>query len=130
MTKKKTYPIEIKEDIKFNFDGIRKISTFVLKKIKINKNLFPILSTHYLRSYFVSSNNHVRATFDRNLKSHQIYGLQNLNFKKDFNNFIFEIKYNKNYDNYVRENLKNISLRISKNSKYVVTALDKPISFS
>ena len=28
--------------------------------------------------------------------------------KKDFNNSIFEIKYNKNYDNYVKKNLKNI----------------------
>ena len=31
-----------------------------------------------------------------------------LNFKKNFNNSVFEIKYNKNYDNYVKKNLKNI----------------------
>ena len=59
-----------------------------------------------------------------------MYGLHDLSFKKDFNNSIFEIKYDKNYDSYVKKNLKNISLRISKSSKYVITALNKPISFS
>ena len=128
--KKKVFPIEILEDIKLNYEGLEKISNIVLEKLKISKILFPILSTHYLRYYFISSNKHIRATFDENLKSHQLYGIHNLDFKRNFNNSIFEIKYNKNYDNYVKKNLKDISLRMSKSSKYVVTALDKPVSFS
>ena len=128
--KKQTFPLELSQDIKFDYNGLRSVSDIFFKKLKVNKILFPILSTHYLRHYFVSANKHVRATFDKDLKSSQIYGFQNLSFKKDFNNSIFEIKYDRNYDNYVKKNLKNISLRISKSSKYVITALNKPISFS
>ena len=109
---------------------MEKISDIFLKKLKINKILFPILSTHYIRHYFISSNQYVRATFDQSLGSYQIYGLQNLSFKKFFNNSIFEIKYNKEFDSYVKKNLNKISLRISKNSKYIITALDKPVFFS
>ena len=130
VTKKTTYPIELNEDIKFNISGIDKITNIILNKFKINRNLLPILSTHYLRNYFVSSNKYIRATFDRNLKSHQIYGVRNLDLKKDFNNLIFEIKYDKKFDNYVRKNLHNISLRLTKSSKYISSAFDKPISFS
>ena len=102
----------------------------ISRKIRGTESLIPIITTHYERYYFISSNKHIRATFDENLKSHQLYGIHNLDFKRNFNNSIFEIKYNKNYDNYVKKNLKDISLRMSKSSKYVVTALDKPVSFS
>jgi len=130
ITKKKTFPIEAFESIKLNYEGLEKISNIFQEKLKISRILSPILSTHYLRYYFVSSNNYIRATFDKNLKSHQLHGFYDLNFKKDFNNSVFEIKYNKIYDDYVKRNLKNISLRISKSSKYVISALNKPISFS
>ena len=130
ISKKRTFPIEISSDIKFDHDGLEKVSSIFSKRFKINKILFPILSTHYHRHYFISSNKHVRATLDKSLKSYQLYGLQNLSFKKDFRNFIFEIKYDKNCDHYVRKNLKNISLRMSKSSKYVISSLDQPISFS
>jgi len=130
ISKKTTFPIEISKDIKLDYDGLEEISNFFDKKLGINKILYPILSTHYLRHYFVSSNKDIRATFDQNLKSLQMYAYLNLSFKKDFSNSIFEIKYNKNYDNYVKKNLKNISLRMSKSSKYVTTALDEPMGFS
>ena len=130
ITQKKTFPIEISKNIKLDYEGLEKISDIFQKKLKINKILFPILSTHYLRYYFVSANNYIRATFDKSLKSFQMYGFHDLNFKKNFNNSVFEIKYNKNYDHYVKKNLKNISLRISKSSKYVTTALNSPVSFS
>jgi len=130
ITQKKTFPIEIFKNIKLDYEGLEKISDIFQKELKINKILFPILSTHYLRYYFVSSNNYIRATFDKSLKSFQLYGFHDLNFKKDFNHSVFEIKYNKNYDNYVKKNLKNISLRVSKSSKYVITALNNPVSFS
>lgn len=130
INKKRTFPIKLSKDINFDSDGIEKILDILLKKFSINKILFPILSTHYLRYYFVSSNKKVRATFDKSLKSHQLRGYQNLSFKKDFKNSVFEVKYDKKYDNYVARNLKNISLRISKNSKYIISSLDQPISFS
>ena len=130
VTKKITYPIKINEKIKFNITGINKITNIILNKFEIKKNIFPILSTHYLRNYFVSSNKYIRATFDRNLKSHQIYGFRNLDFKKDFKNLIFEIKYDRKFDDYVRKNLHNISARLTKSSKYISSAFDKPISFS
>jgi len=128
--KKTTFPMEVYRDIKLDHDGLEEISNIFVKRIKISKILHPILSTHYLRHYFISANKNIRATFDKSLKSLQMYGFQNLSFKKDFNNSIFEMKYTKNYDNYVKKNIKNISLRISKSSKYVTTALNKPISFS
>jgi hypothetical protein len=130
VTKKITHPIETSKNFNFNVSGIKEITDIVLDKFKINKNLTPILSTHYLRNYFISSNKFIRATFDRDLKSHQIYGFRNLDFKKDFNKLIFEIKYDKKFDNYVRKNLRNISSRLSKSSKYISMAFDKPISFS
>ena len=130
VTKKTTFPIDLDEDIKFNISGIDKITNIILSKFKINRNLFPVLSTHYMRNYFISSNKFIRATFDRNLKSHQIHGIRNLDLKKDFNNLIFEIKYDKKYDNYVRKNLHDISLRLTKSSKYISSAFERPVSFS
>ena len=120
----------LSEEIKLDHQGLEKISDIFLQKLNINKNLIPVLSTHYFRHYFISSNGCIRATYDRNLKSFQMQGWQDLNFKKNFNNSVFEIKYNKDYDSFVKKNLKDISLRITKSSKYVISALDKPVSFS
>ena len=43
---------------------------------------------------------------------------------------ILEMKYDINLDNYVRENLKSISARLSRNSKFVSSALTTPSSLS
>ena len=50
--------------------------------------------------------------------------------KKNLHNSIFEMKYDTKFDDYVAKNLKNISFRISKNSKYISAAIDKTDSFS
>ena len=42
---------------------------------------------------------------------------------------IVELKYNHEYDSYVRRNLQNISSRFSKNSKYINFALEWFTSF-
>jgi len=128
-TYKKLFPIKIKNKIEFNFDGIEKISKLILNNIKIKFNLFPILTTHYFRYYFISSNKKVRATFDTNLGSSQIYGYKNLLFKKNLENTVLEIKYDRDHDDYVKKNIKNISARMSKSSKYVYSAFEKPKSF-
>ena len=134
VTEKKTFFIGDQKSFKFNLENIENLKNIFSKlpyfKLNIKKNLFPILSTHYRRKYFVSANQFIRATFDDNLKSHQIYGFQNLSFKKNLHNSIFEMKYDTKFDDYVAKNLKNISLRISKNSKYISAAIDKPGSFS
>ncbi len=130
ITKKKTFLIDDFDDTKFDYEGIVKISNIFQEKLKINKILKPILSTHYLRYYFLSHNKNIRSTFDVNLRSHQLFGSNDFNFKKDFNNQVFEIKYNKIYDSYVKNNLKDISFRMSKSSKYIISALNVPISFS
>jgi hypothetical protein len=130
ISKKKVIPMLLSERIKLDENGLQRVTSIIQNNYKIKKIVFPILSTHYYRHYFISSNKHVRATLDTNLKSHQLYGYQDLNFKKNFKNSVFEIKYGKNFDNYVKKNLSNISLRISKSSKYVISSLDQPISFS
>ena len=57
--KKTTFPIEISKDIKLDYDGLEEISNIFAKKLGISKILYPILSTHYLRHYFVSSNKNI-----------------------------------------------------------------------
>ena len=39
---------------------------------------------------------------------------------------ILEIKYPTNTDNYVRDNLREMTLRLSKNSKFINSAVDRP----
>ena len=80
--------------------------------------------------YFLSSNKKIRATLDTNLSSSLLYGYTNYDFKRNFNKIILELKYDREFDEYVRKNIKNISPRISRNSKYIVSALDKNNDFS
>ena len=88
-----------------------------------------MLTTHYLRSYFISSNDLVRATVDINLKSLPLYKNSNINIFKEFKEIILEIKYDTNLDIYVRNNLKQISSRLSKNSKFVNSATINAFSY-
>ena len=40
------------------------------------------------------------------------------NIKKKYSDFILELKYSENIDEFVKSNIENFSLRLSKNSKY------------
>ena len=104
-----------------------KLNQILLKKIQINilkkyPNFFvqnPLTKVRYNRTYFVSKNNNIRATIDKNISYQKIN-----NYKVDVGSFydsnlVLEFKYNTEYDNYVRDNLKNISLRLNKNSKFI-----------
>ena len=104
-----------------------KLSQILLKKIQINilkkyPNFFvqnPLTKVRYNRTYFVSKNNNIRATIDKNISYQKIN-----NYKVDVGSFydsnlVLEFKYNTEYDNYVRDNLKDISLRLNKNSKFI-----------
>ena len=102
-----------------------------LKKIKSKKIINPILTTHYEREYFISLNGKIRATVDYNLKSIFLNNSIQIDIVKNFNNTcILEFKYSTSYDKYVRENLKDITLRLSKNSKFVNSAMERPKFFS
>ena len=117
--------------IKLESSGsLEKIEDIVNKKLNLRNKIEPILTTHYLRSYFISSNKIVRATIDREIKSLPLYRKGNINLFKEFKEIILEIKYDTNLDIYVRENLKNITARLSKNSKFVNSAIFNASTYS
>ena len=113
------------------YDNLEKIKNLINNKFKFRKIILPLLTTHYDREYFISNNGLVRATVDYNLQS------KSLNYNKDTNilknyysNITLEIKYNTNLDKYVRDNLKSISNRLSRNSKFVNSAVSEPFCYS
>ena len=113
-----------------DYNHIEKIELLINDKFNFKHKLFAILTTHYLRSYFISSNNLVRSTVDRNLKSLLLYNNRNLNIIKEYKDIILELKYDLDLDEYVRNNLGNISARFSKNSKFVNSATVRPDSLA
>ena len=100
-------------------------------KLNLKKTINPVLTTHYEREYFLSLNGKIRATVDYNLKSIFLNNLSQIDIVKNFKNIcILEFKYSTSSDKYVRKNLKDITLRLSKNSKFVNSAIEKPKFFS
>ena len=128
-TKKESSSIKELDNIKLSdLDIIREKLN---KKMKSKKIINPILTTHYEREYFVSLNGKIRATVDYNLKSIFLNNSTQIDIVKNFKNIcILEFKYSTSLDKYVRENLKDITLRLSKNSKFVNSALERPKFFS
>ena len=116
---KKTISMNLKKPLPFEIESINKIKKIISDKINLAKSLIPIVSTHYERYYFVSANLNVRATLDKNLSSLMLYKYCNYKILKNFKYKVLEIKYGIEYDNYVRNNLKNIDSRLSKSSKYI-----------
>ena len=111
-----------------NLDSIKKQINF---KLETKKNIFPVASTHYEREYFISHDNKIRATIDYNLKSVYLNNFSQIDITKNFKNVcILEFKYPVNLDQYVRKNLNYLSLRLSRNSKYINSLFEKPKSFS
>ena len=128
-TKKESSSIKELDNIKLS--DLEIIKEKLNKKLKSKKIISPILTTHYEREYFVSLNGKIRATVDYNLKSIFLSNSIQIDIVKNFKNIcILEFKYSTSLDKYVRENLKDITLRLSKNSKFVNSALEKPKFFS
>ena len=98
--------------------------------LNLKKNLYPILTTHYERSYFISNQDNVRATIDFNLESIFLKNLSEMNIlKKYYPECILELKYSTNIDRFVRHQLNDMSLRLSKNSKFVKAFFKRPNFF-
>ena len=128
-TKKET--IKIKELDNIKLYELDKIKEQLNKKLKSKKIITPVLSTHYNREYFISLNRKIRATVDYNLKSIFLNNLSQIDIVKNFNNnCILELKYPITFDKFVRKNLRDMILRLSKNSKFVNSALERPKFFS
>ena len=126
VSKKTIIPIKLKKAFKLDTEGLNLIKYQINKILNYKLNLIPILSTHYYRDYFISDNNQIRATLDYNIQSHQFYIRQEFNFKKNYNDYILELKYDVDKDNYVRKFIKENTIRYSKSSKYINCALNLP----
>ena len=132
VTNKESYQINELNELKFNdYKNLDLIKNTVNLKSKIKTIIYPILTTNYDRQYFISNNGIVRATVDYNLKSTYIKNLSQINIVKNFSSScILEIKYPTNFDKYVRQNLGEMTLRLSRNSKFINSAFNTPNYFS
>ena len=131
-TKKESMPIRELNGLKvFNLKNLEILKETINSKLKQKRIIYPVLTTHYEREYFISLNGKIRATIDYDLKSVFLNNLSQIDIIKNFKNIcILELKYSTSLDKYVRKNLKDISLRLSKNSKFVNSAFEKPKFFS
>ena len=118
VTQKRKIDLKV-SNIKFNLSLLKKVQTNILKKYPNFLGQNPFTKVRYNRTYFISQDNNVRATIDKNISYQKInnYKIETQSFND--NDLILEFKYNTEFDNYVRNNLKNISLRLSKNSKFI-----------
>ncbi len=130
-TKKEFFKINKLNNLEFSsFQNLNYIKDVINNILKSKKILYPILTTHYDREYFESSNKKIRATIDYNLESVFLKNLSEINQIKRFNyKCILEIKYSLTLDKFIRKNLNDITLRLSKNSKYINSFFERPSYF-
>ena len=115
----------------FKYKNLDFTKEFLNNKYRFNKTIYPVLTTHYDREYFISNNGLIRATLNYNLQSVFVKENNDLNINRNYYpNIVLEIKYDVDLDKYVRENIKSISARLSKNSKFVNSALISPSTYS
>ena len=105
--------------IKFSENNLNNIHSILLKKYNFLNNYKIVTSTHYVRKYFISIINNIRATIDTDIFYKKLRQLNNFNLNNKDSRPILELKYKTADDDYVRTNLKNLTLRFSKNSKYI-----------
>jgi len=115
-----------KNNNSLDYKFLKNLTQKVNEVIKSKKFYFPILSTHYNREYFISNNFNIRATVDHDLESVFIKNESEFSMKKKFlSECILELKYSTHLDEIVRLNLKQMTLRLSKNSKYINSFFNK-----
>jgi hypothetical protein len=126
-SKKEFLKIDELNNLKFpNLINLNIISATVNDTFRNDKIMYPMVTTNYEREYLISNNRKVRATVDYNLKSIYLKNHSQLDIVKNFSSCILELKYSTKLDNYVRESLDNITLRMSKNSKYINSIFEVP----
>ena len=130
-TKKEFLKINDLNEIGFlDFKNLNYIKDTINKVLKPKQVLYPILTTHYDREYFISNNKKIRATIDYNLESIYLKNFSETHQIKRFNSqCILELKYSLDLDKHVRKSLDDITLRLSKNSKFVNSFFNKPSFF-
>jgi len=101
-----------------NKDAIIFLEKEINNKLNLNKKIIPLVSTHYLRKYFVSEKSLIRITIDRFVQSGEFFRYNFVNTNVDLNNMVLEMKYEKKYDDYVKNQLDHNYI-ISKNSKFI-----------
>ena len=115
---KENFPININDDINFNFLNLKKNS---LNKIYIFKkfNLIPKIKISYSREYFLSSCGNFRATVDTDLSMNR--NLKSKILPHFMNRDILEFKYNQDRDTLFRNFVNDVGIkfRFQKYSKYV-----------
>ena len=120
VNRKKLIPVP-----EFNFSSLVKVHSLFVRVNKAIENedlaLFvnvinkePTLLNGYSREYFISNDNAVRLTIDRNMFYYNFLTNQEFN---DVENMIVEIKYDT--EKFPEINFDKLGLNISKNSKYV-----------
>ena len=108
-------PIQLKKD-----NLIQNLKDY-LKTLNIKYNNFNykfVLKTNYNRSYWISDNNKIRATIDKNISTSPIFDFTQ---KLNLNETILEFKFSK-FDESLFRNFyfeQNINLRSKKFSKYI-----------
>ena len=127
-TKKENIKISELDNLIFrSLKNLEIIQNKINETIKTKKTIYPILTTNYDREYYISYNDKIRATVDYNLKSRFLKNLTQMDITKNFTKVcILELKYPIKSDQYVRSNLKQITLRLSKNSKFINSAFEIP----
>ena len=93
------------------------LSTFKNNNFLKNNNYKFILRTNYKRSYWLSSNNKIRATIDDNLKTSSFFSNNFINLPDTILEFKFSPEDENNFRDLFRENF--YDLRMNKYSKYV-----------
>ena len=124
-TSKKVMDLGINKNLEYNNQNLNKIEKKVNEILSKRKYLEPILSTHYKRFYYLSSNQKIRVTLDTNLQSSFLKIRMGKRFKKNYNKKILELKYDKKFDFFVQKKIEKISARMSKNSKYINSFFDR-----
>lgn len=112
-----------KIDKQFSFNTLIDLidrSNLDAEQVNDLKKLRPVLLNSYVRKYFISFDQKVRATVDRELKYFELRSSWNSFFHpfQERNKTVLELKYDKNDDEKARDISAQFPFRLDKNSKY------------
>lgn len=102
-----------------NFSSMEKFEDYYLGSNLAGVDLFPVVSVHYIRSYFISFDRKVRATIDRHVhyRSIEQFSLSRHSYQDD--ETILEVKYDELDADKGESAVQSVPFSLGKNSKYV-----------